>query len=180
MILVNVVVNIIFFLFISISLPVKIVEIDKEVPTNDTIVEYKSVYDWQIYRRHELKNEQVIRNMDMVANRILHPLQMYANRHRGEFTEIGLISFCRDWNKGSQHVSGKAVDFDLDGKYKDFGNKEIFEFIKNNRSFDQLIAYGSLKNPTSVHVSYDEGKNRGQVDLGIKKKRKRIKYKRIK
>jgi len=172
--------NIIFFLFISISMPVKIVEIEKEVPIYDTIVEYRSVYDWQIYRRHELKNEQVIRNMDMVANRILQPIQMYANRYRGKKTNLNVISFCRDWKKGSDHTKGLAVDLDMDGIYKDFGNKEIFEFIKNNLNFEQLIAYGSLKNPTHIHVSLSLKKNKKEILLGIKRKHKRIYYKRIK
>jgi len=172
--------NIIFFLFISISMPVKIVEIEKEVVRIDTIVLYKSVYDWQIYRRHEIKNEQVVRNMDIVASRILQPIQMYANRYRGKKTNLNVISFCRDWNKGSQHVAGKAIDIDMDVIYKDFGNKEIFDFIRRNLEFDQLIAYRSLDNPTSIHVSYDKDRNRGQVYLGIKRKRKRMYYKRIK
>jgi len=172
--------NIIFFLFISISMPVKIIEIEKEVPTNDTIVEYKSVYDWQKYPKHELKNEQVIRNMDIVANRILHPIHMYANRHRGKPTNINVISFCRDWKKGSEHTKGKAVDIDMDVIYSDFGNKEIFEFIKNNLEFNQLIAYTSLKKPTSIHVSYDKDKNKGQVYLGIKRRGKNVIYYEIK
>jgi len=172
--------NIIFFLFISISMPVNIVEIDKEVLVHDTTIIYKSVYDWQIYRRHELKNEQVIRNMDMVANRILTPIQQYANRYRGKKTNLNVISFCRDWRKGSEHTSGKAVDIDMDVIYSDFGNKEIFEFIKNNLTFNQLIIYTSVKKPTHIHVSYDEGKNKGDIYLGIKRRHKRIYYKRIK
>lgn len=172
--------NIIFFLFISISIPVRIVEIEKEVLTTDTIIVYKSVYDWQIHRRHELKNERVIRNMDILANRILTPIQQYADRYIGEKTNIGVISFCRDWKKGSQHPKGKAVDLDIDGMYAKFGNKAIFEFVKNNLEFDQLIAYHSLENPSHIHISYDINKNRGEVYLGIKRRHKRIYYKRIK
>jgi len=168
-----------FLFFVSISQPVKIVEIEKEVLVLDTIVEYRSVYDWQIHRRHELKNEKVIRNMDMVANKILTPIQQYANKYRGEETNINPISFCRDWNKGSQHTKGKAVDIDLEGKYAEFGNKAIYEFIKKNLIFDQLIIYTSLENPTSIHVSYDIDRNRQEIKLATKKRGKRMKYKLI-
>lgn len=161
-------------------MPVKIVEIEKEVVSTDTLFIYKSVYDWQIHRRHELKNEQVIRNMDIVANRILTPIQNFADQYRGKPTNINVISFCRDWKKGSQHVSGMAVDIDMDRIYKDFGNKEIFEFVRYNLIFDQCIIYGSLKKPTHVHISYDKDRNRGQIYLGIKRRHKRIYYKRIK
>lgn len=172
--------NIIFFLFISISMPIKIVEVEKEVPVYDTVTIYKSVYDWQIEGRHQLKDEQTVRNMDRVANRILHPIHMYANRHRGKSTNINVISFCRDWKRGSEHTRGKAVDIDMDVIYSDFGNKEIFEFVRRNLEFNQLIAYGSLKKPTSIHISYDEGKNKGQIYLGIKRRGKCIYYKRVK
>ena len=160
-------------------MPIKIVEIEKEVPVHDTIVIYKSVYDWQIHRRHELKNEKVIRNMDMIANRILTPIQQYANTYQGEKTDIGVISFCRDWKKGSDHTKGLAVDLDIDRKYAEFGNKEIYEFIKRNLEYNQLIIYGSLKNPTHIHVSLSLKKNKKEILLGIKRRYKRMYYKRI-
>lgn len=172
--------NIIFFLFISISSPVKIVETEKEVPTIDSIIEYRSVYDWQKERRYKIKNEQVVRNMDIVANKILTPVQNFADRERGKPTRINVTSFCRDWNKGSDHVEGKAVDIDCDVMYPDFGNKEIFEFIRDNLIFKQLIVYNSLNKPTHIHVSYDEGNNRQEIYLGIERKRRRTYYKRIK
>ena len=57
----------------------------------------------------------------------------------------------------SQHVKGEAID--LTGGSKE-ENKKIFEWIKNNLVFDQLINEYDF---TWVHVSYSETKNRNQI-----------------
>lgn len=64
----------------------------------------------------------------------------------------------------SQHSKGEAIDFDNDG-IGYVTNAEIFEFIKNNIDFDQLIwEFGDDDNPAWVHASIRaDGKNRGQV-----------------
>ena len=68
----------------------------------------------------------------------------------------------------SQHSSGEAIDIDMDGT--DITNKEIFDYIKGNLSFDQLIwEFGTDKNPDWVHVSYEStGKQRKQILKGTK------------
>jgi hypothetical protein len=50
-------------------------------------------------------------------------------------------------------------------------NKQIFDFIKDNIEFDQLIwEFGTDKNPDWVHVSYESiTKQRKQVLLAKKK-----------
>jgi hypothetical protein len=55
------------------------------------------------------------------------------------------------------------MDIDMDNTQ--ITNAQIFEFIKNNLSFDQLIwEYGNDKNPDWVHVSYSAtGKQRNQI-----------------
>ena len=49
-------------------------------------------------------------------------------------------------------------------------NAEIFNYIKNNLSFDQLIwEFGTDKNPDWVHVSYEStGKQRKQILKAVK------------
>jgi zinc D-Ala-D-Ala carboxypeptidase len=66
-------------------------------------------------------------------------------------------------SKTSQHSTGEAIDIDMDGT--DVTNKEIFDYIKKNLSFDQLIwEFGTDKNPDWVHVSYESsGKQRKEV-----------------
>lgn len=61
----------------------------------------------------------------------------------------------------SQHCTGEAIDIDM--KSGKVTNKMIFDFIKDNLKFDQLIyEFGTKDNPDWVHVSYAD-KNRGQV-----------------
>lgn len=58
----------------------------------------------------------------------------------------------------SQHMKGEA--FDIQGT-NGISNKQIFDYIKNNLDFDQLIwEYGNDKNPAWVHVSYKAKGNR--------------------
>lgn len=63
----------------------------------------------------------------------------------------------------SQHSTGEAIDIDMDGT--DITNKQIFDYIKGNLSFDQLIwEFGTDNNPDWVHVSYEStGKQRKQI-----------------
>ncbi len=63
----------------------------------------------------------------------------------------------------SQHMEGRALDLDADV----FGrctNGEIFRYILNNLTFDQLVwEFGDEDNPDWVHVSYvHDGVNRGR------------------
>ena len=53
----------------------------------------------------------------------------------------------------SQHCKGQAIDIDMDGT--SLTNKQIFDYIKDNLPFDQLIwEFGNEDNPDWVHVSY--------------------------
>ena len=54
----------------------------------------------------------------------------------------------------SQHVEGRALDLDAD-VYGGCTNSQIFNWIKENLEFDQLIwEFGDDDNPDWVHVSY--------------------------
>jgi zinc D-Ala-D-Ala carboxypeptidase len=57
----------------------------------------------------------------------------------------------------SQHSKGEAIDIDMDG-HKGPTNAEVFNYIKENLNFDQLIwEFGSKTSPDWVHVSYKKG-----------------------
>jgi hypothetical protein len=68
----------------------------------------------------------------------------------------------------SQHCQGEAIDIDMDGT--DITNAQIFNFIKDNLNFDQLIwEFGTDNNPDWVHVSYEStGKQRKQILKAVK------------
>lgn len=59
--------------------------------------------------------------------------------------------------KSSQHMLGEAADITVGSKEE---NKKLFDYIKDNLEFDQLI---NESNFSWVHVSYREGRLRKQV-----------------
>jgi len=72
-------------------------------------------------------------------------------------------------SSSSQHCKGQAIDIDMDGTSNGVTNKMVYDYIKDNLEFDQLIwEFGDDINPDWVHVSYSEGKNRGQKLKAIK------------
>jgi hypothetical protein len=66
--------------------------------------------------------------------------------------------------KTSQHVQAQAADIKYDG-----GNEVLFNWIRENLDFDQLIwEFGTDKAPSWVHVSYSNTKNRKQILKAVK------------
>ena len=65
----------------------------------------------------------------------------------------------------SQHSSGEALDLQQTGKGNKVTNKQVFDYIKSNLNFDQLIAEFPVNSePDWVHVSYEStGKQRKQI-----------------
>ena len=65
----------------------------------------------------------------------------------------------------SQHCQGEAIDIDMDGSTNGVTNRMVFDYIKDNLNFDQLIyEFGDSNNPDWVHVSYEStGKQRKQI-----------------
>ena len=59
--------------------------------------------------------------------------------------------------KTSDHCFGMAIDLDQQGHSSGITNKQVFDFIKSNLKFKQLIwEGGSKQEPDWVHVSYDD------------------------
>ena len=68
-------------------------------------------------------------------------------------------------SKTSQHTKGEAVDIVSND------NKQLFELIKNDFDFDQLIwEYGTDEQPAWVHVSLKKTGNRKQAMRAITNK----------
>ena len=93
---------------------------------------------------------------------------------------IGVSSFYRSQelndavpgsSKTSQHRTGEAIDIDAD-IYGNVTNLDIFNYIKDNLVFDQLIGeYPDASGKWSwVHVSLKYGVNRKQVLVKLKDK----------
>ena len=101
-------------------------------------------------------DEWVTENLRQVAINIFQPLReafgcpIYVSsgyRSAELNTAIG-------GSRRSQHVEGRALDLDAD-VYGGCTNSQIFNWIKENVEFDQLIwEFGDSDNPDWVHVSY--------------------------
>ncbi len=119
----------------------------------------------EVYKIPNLPNAEQIANLKLVCTEVFDKVR----EHFG--IPIGITSGFRSvalndrigGSKNSQHMEGKALDIDGD-KYGGVSNKEIFDYIKNNCTFDQLIwEFGSENAPDWVHVSYNKGVNRKQI-----------------
>jgi zinc D-Ala-D-Ala carboxypeptidase len=81
-------------------------------------------------------------------------------------------------SKNSDHNLGRALDLDQDGRGNGVTNMDVFEFIKDNLEFDQLIyEFGTTKNPDWVHVGYRKGANRKQILVAYRDAAGKTKYK---
>jgi len=77
-------------------------------------------------------------------------------------------------SKNSQHCYGQAMDLDDTHGFKT--NAEMFNYIKDNLEYDQLIwEFGTDENPDWVHVSYvGPGKNRKRNLRASRNKKKTV------
>ena len=100
-------------------------------------------------------NAEQMKNMVAIAEGVFEPLRAYVGG------PIKINSFFRspELNKAiggsskSQHCHGQAID--LDDTFGRATNAEMYEFIKQNLDFDQMIwEFGDNKNPDWVHISY--------------------------
>jgi len=117
-------------------------------------------------------------NMRLIAEKVFEPLRDHVGG------PIKINSFYRgpELNKAiggstkSQHCHGQAID--IDDTFGHATNAEMFNWIKENLNFDQMIwEFGTDKNPNWVHVSYvSEEDNRNRCLLAYKENKK-TKYK---
>jgi len=119
-------------------------------------------------------NGTALANMKTLAEKIFEPLRKFV----GGPIKINSMFRSEALNKQiggssrSQHCQGNAMDIDDIYGYKT--NKEMFDFIKENLDFDQLIyEFGNEENPDWVHVSYvDKEKNRNKILKAVRDKGK--------
>jgi len=106
-----------------------------------------------------------IGNMMAIAKHVFEPLRKWV----GGPIKINSMFRCLELNQAiggssrSQHCEGRAID--LDDTFGHKTNAEMFQYIRENLNFDQLIwEFGDDDNPAWVHVSYiSEDENRGRV-----------------
>jgi len=119
-----------------------------------------------------MPTEAHLENFKKLAEKIFEPIRTHFN------VPIHISSGYRskELNKAiggsltSQHCSGEAIDIDMDGSANGVTNKMVFEYVKDNLEFDQMIwEFGSSEAPDWIHISYETtGKQRKQILRAIK------------
>ena len=109
-------------------------------------------------KRLGLKNDPSddhLANMKLISEKVFEPLRIHVGG------PIKINSFYRgpQLNKAiggsakSQHCHGQAID--IDDTYGHASNAEMFNWIRANLNYDQMIwEFGDDNNPNWVHVSY--------------------------
>lgn len=126
-------------------------------------------------------NKEQLANMILLAENVFEPIREHFK------VPIYISSFFRSEKlnnalkgaKNSQHLcnNGAAIDVDAD-IFGSITNKDIFDYVFNNLTFDQLIwEFGTETNPDWVHISYNADNNRGEVWVAYKDQNNRTKYK---
>ena len=93
--------------------------------------------------------------MIVLAKEIFEPLREWVgNKVKvNSFFRSPELNVAVGGSKYSQHCKGQAIDVDDTFGFKT--NAEMFEWIRENLEFDQMIwEFGDDKNPDWIHVSY--------------------------
>ena len=139
----------------------------KEVTKSDTAI------------RKGIKNEpntEQLENLKVLATEVFQKIRDHFGvpiKVTSGFRSEALNKAVKGSNS-SDHMKGCAIDIDMDGT-PDITNAEVFNFIKDNLTFRQLIwEFGDNNNPDWVHVSYVAGDNKKEVLRAAKRSGKTI------
>jgi len=118
-----------------------------------------------------MPTEEHLANLKKLADNIFEPIRNHFRcpilissgyRSQGLNNAIGGA-------KGSDHLKGMAIDIDMDNTPNGVTNKMIFDYIKNNLKFRQLIwEFGNSENPDWVHISYNENDLKNEILIATK------------
>jgi hypothetical protein len=143
-------------------------------------ISYKEgVYSTTALRRNIKNdpNEDQLKNMKLLGEKIFEPLREYVGGpiKINSFFRSADLNTAIGGSKTSQHCKGQAMDIDDTFGYKT--NAQMYDFIKHNLDFDQMIwEFGDDDNPNWVHVSYVSPDKNRQVCLKAYKQNGRTKY----
>ena len=125
-----------------------------------------------------IPDEYQITNMYILAHKVFEPLRKWV----GGSIKINSFFRSEELNKAiggsskSQHCEGRAID--IDDIYGHKTNAEMFEYIKENLDFDQMIwEFGSDENPDWIHVSYRSSEENRKRCLKAYRENGKTKYK---
>lgn len=131
----------------------------------------KEVTSSNTAKRLGISNEPTpehLNNLKLLAEKVFEPIRKHFDKPikvSSGYRSKELNSVTPGASLTSQHCSGEALDLDQDDMPTGVTNKMVFNYIKDNLNFDQLIyEFGTDSNPDWVHVSYEStGKQRKQI-----------------
>jgi hypothetical protein len=117
-----------------------------------------------------MPTEEHLSNFRLLAENVFEPIREHFGVpiHISSGYRSKALNTAIKGSLSSQHCTGEAIDIDMDGT--SITNAQIFNYIKDNLNFDQMIwEFGTDKNPDWVHVSYEStGKQRKQILKAVK------------
>lgn len=143
---------------------------------------YKEVTYSETATRNDIENEPTgpqLLAIKLMADHLFEPLREWV----GGPVKVNSCFRSEELNnriggaKSSQHLANNGAAMDLDDTYGHKSNAEMFNYIKDNLTFDQLIwEFGDDKNPNWIHVSYKKTDNRFEVLKAIKDSNGKTRY----
>ena len=116
----------------------------------------------------------ILTNMKEIAESVFEPLRKWVGGpiKVNSFYRSEALNKAIGGSSTSQHCQGKAMD--IDDIYGFKSNSEMFNFIKENINFDQMIwEFGDSTNPDWIHVSYvSDSSNRNKILKAVRDKGK--------
>ena len=144
-------------------------------------ISYKEgVYSTTALRRNieNKPNEIQLANMRVLAEKVFEPLRLYIGGpiKINSFFRSAELNTAIGGSTRSQHCKGQAMD--IDDTFGKMSNAKMYNWIKKNLDFDQMIwEFGDDNNPNWVHVSYVSPNKNRNVCLKAYKENGRTKYK---
>jgi hypothetical protein len=106
-----------------------------------------------------------LENLKILCVKVLEPIRLrfgsinISSGYRGK-----MLNHFIGGSVNSDHCLGRAADIDMDDSGTGVTNTEIFNYIKDNLDYDQLIwEFGTKEKPDWVHVGYRGKDNRKQT-----------------
>tara|TARA_B100000902_G_C27236067_1_gene877476 strand:+ start:369 stop:830 length:462 start_codon:yes stop_codon:yes gene_type:complete len=113
---------------------------------------------------NNIPNDYQTGNMVAIAINLFEPLRKWVGGaiRINSFYRSEKLNQAIGGSSRSQHCQGRALDIDDNFGHKT--NAEMFEYIRTNLNYDQMIwEFGNDANPDWVHVSYvSKDQNRGR------------------
>ena len=116
-------------------------------------------------------NQEQLENMYRVAEFIFEPRRLFVGGpiKINSFFRSVAVNRAVGGTSRSQHCKGQAID--IDDVFGHKTNAEMFQYVRENLDFDQMIwEFGSNNNPSWLHISYvSKAENRNRILRAVKR-----------